>query len=153
MKKAGEGLKRLRLKFGGEMAHSGSRKMSLHLSSLQTHHDSQRLAAREDVLKKPHYPSTTKLYRGFPSSPSSSLRRCIQPLHKCLATVLFYAEMEGEELFVLGELFVPAQVSGPNSSPVLCQDGVMYQSPEEAEDCSGLDSFKITKGRNSWKKK
>lgn len=119
------GIKRLRLKFGGEMAHSVSRKMSWHLSSLQTHHDSQRLAARVDlqgVLKKPHYSSTTKLYQGFPSSHSTRLRRCIQPLHKCLATVLFYKEMEGEELLV------PAQVSGPNSSPVLCQDGVMFQS-------------------------
>ena len=63
-----------------------------------------------------------------------------------------YTEMEGEELFILGELFVTAQVSGPNSSPVLCQDGVMFQSPEEAGDGSGLDSFKFTKGRNSMNK-
>lgn len=144
------------------MAHSGSMKMSWHLSSLQTHHDnSQRLAARTDlqgVLKKPHYPSITKLYQGFPSSPSTSLRRCIQPLHKCLATVLFTRKWREKscsswELFILGELFVTAQVSGPNSSPVLCQDGVMFQSPEEAGDGSSLDSFKFTKGRNSMKKK
>lgn len=29
----------------------------------------------------------------------------------------------------------------------------MFQSPEEAGDGSGLDSFKITKGRDSLKKK
>lgn len=57
----------------------------------------------------------------------------------------------------LEELFVSAHISMPNSFPVLCQDGLrlshIYKCPEEAGDYSGLDSFKITRGRKSLKKR
>lgn len=50
-----------------------------------------------------------------------------------------------------------AHISIPDSFPVLCQDGLyfshIYKFPEEAGDYRGLDSVKITKGRNSLKKK